>query len=49
MLYPLLATVLHENFVSDVRRQEDVDRLLKEQLTCQHLVILHNDLIVKLL
>ena len=49
MLHSLLATILQERVVSYVRRQEDVDRLLKEQVPCQHLVILRNDLVVELL
>ena len=49
MLHSLLATIFQERVVSYVRRQEDVDRLLKEQVPCQHLVILRNDLVVELL
>lgn len=49
MLNPLLATVLHEIFVAHMRGEKDVDRLLKEQVPSQHLVIIDNDFVIKLL
>ena len=47
MLNALIVAVLHEHVVSNMGRKEDVDRLLKEQLPCQHLVIRKNDVVLK--